>query len=148
MFPMNKPKNPIILVLICLLITFVSCTGSDKKEAEMLVVPACDALAGETDLITVTITNTGDSDVSSTAALLSSGRKIDARKITVPAEADGDVQFDIKDLPPGIYDISVGDCHGKLTIISLEDLLFKSKQATCGIKSYHMSIEIDIQMAQ
>jgi hypothetical protein len=148
MFPMKKPKNFIILVLICLLITFVSCTGPDKKETETLVVPPFHALAGETDLITVTITNTGDSEVSSTAFLSSSGRRIDARKITIPAEADGEVQFDIKDLPPGIYDISVGDCHSKLTIISLEDLLFKSKQATYGIKSYHMSIEINIQMAQ
>jgi hypothetical protein len=148
MFPLKKPKNFIILVLICLLITFVSCTGYDKKEAETLVVPACDALAGETDLITVTITNTGDSEVSSTAVLSSSGRRIDARKITIPAEADGEVQFDIKDLPPGIYDVSVGDCHGQLTIISLEDLLLKSKQATLGLESYHMSIEINIQMAQ
>lgn len=130
------------------MIILIACTNHTQSTIDTIEISNTTVVEGETDNVTVTINNYGNSNVSSIVVLSKSGRKIDSRKVIIPENETTEVHFIIKDLLPGTYKVAIGNSHGTLTIISLKDLFMKSIRATKEVTSYHMNIEIDTQIAK
>ena len=137
-------KRRTVILLACLAVTLAGCTGSAEFEVTALTVAAETILAGEGATVTALITNTGASAGSYTAVLNVDGASAETRTVTVPAESTAEVQFAVEELSPGTYVISIGEAEAALTVLSIDDLLRKSQQAISRVKSYHMTVEIDL----
>jgi len=145
---MVKHKYFMITTFLSSILLLIACTNHTQTTIDTIEISDTTVIEGESDYVTVTVNNNGNSDVSSIVELSESGRRIDSRKATVLANEETEVYFIIKDLLPGTYKVSIGDSHGMLTVISLKDLFMKSIRASKEVTSYHMNIEIDTQMAR
>ena len=145
---MVKYKYLMIITFFSFLLMFLACTNHTQSTIDTIEISDTTVIEGESDDVTVTVNNNGNSDVSSIVELSKSGRRIDSRKVIIPANGDIEVHFTIKDLLPGAYKISIEDSYGMLTVISLKDLFIKSIHATNEVRSYHMNLEIDTHMSR
>ena len=145
---MVKFKYLLIITLLSSIFIFLACTNHTQSTISTIEISDTTVIEGESENVTVKINNYGNSDVSSIVLLSKSGRRIDSRKVTIPANGGTKVLFTIDDLFPGTYEISIGDSHGTLSVISLKDLISQSIDAVKEVRSYHMNIEIDTRMAK
>jgi hypothetical protein len=143
---MRTLKPGILILLVCLAVTFAGCAGSAEFEVSTLAVSPDTTLDGQGTTVTALVTNTSASEGSYTAVLNYNGESAETKTITVPANSTAEVRFTVEGLSLGTHTISIGDSQGTLTVLGLDDLLRKSQQAMSQVESYHMTIDIEMTM--
>jgi hypothetical protein len=141
-------KQCILILFLCLALLFTACTNSNRLEVDTLVVSPSTLLSGSTNKVTATVTNTTDSEITYEIILSSTGTSLDSRLVTLQENSTEEVSFPIEELLPGSYSISIGNATSMFTIINLEALLRESEDAMRLIKSYHVTIDIEMESTQ
>jgi hypothetical protein len=135
-----------VAAIACLAAPLAGCTGPADFEIDGLSLSPGTILAGGGATVTATVTNSGAAEGSYTAVLSSNGAEIATRTVTLPPGSAVEVEFTVDGLTAGSYDIEVGGSEGVLTVLGLDELLQRSQQAMSEVKSYHMTVEIDMTM--
>ena len=135
------------LAIFALIFTSVisSCEDAAFETSNLLIEPAS-ALAGDAILVSVDVTNTGNTEDTYEAVLLVNGTEDSRQAISLAAGTSRTVTFQLTRDIPGEYEIKAAGISGEFSIVDLDEILTKAAEALTDIDSYHFTCTIEMEI--